>query len=118
GAGRRAGLLPRGRRLRAVLGGGEHADRPAGVRAALPTAPERDPRPAAQDVGIRRRLTGADSARGGAPRVAPRTGARQARSMPTRLDSVVIDTADPTALARWWSRTLGWPVTSEEAEEA
>jgi predicted enzyme related to lactoylglutathione lyase len=38
--------------------------------------------------------------------------------MPTRLDGVVIDTADPTALARWWSRTLGWPVTSEGAEEA
>jgi predicted enzyme related to lactoylglutathione lyase len=38
--------------------------------------------------------------------------------MPTRLDGVVIDTADPTALARWWSRTLGWPVTSEGAEDA
>ena len=36
--------------------------------------------------------------------------------MPTRLDSVVIDTADPTALARWWSQTLGWPVTSEGPE--
>jgi predicted enzyme related to lactoylglutathione lyase len=37
--------------------------------------------------------------------------------MPMQLDSVVVDTADPTALARWWSRTLGWPVTSEGAEE-
>ena len=28
--------------------------------------------------------------------------------MPTRLDSLVIDTADPPALAAWWSRALGW----------
>ena len=31
--------------------------------------------------------------------------------MPTHLDSVVVDTADPAALALWWSQALGWTVT-------
>ena len=31
--------------------------------------------------------------------------------MPTHLDSVVIDTADPAALARWWAQALGWTMT-------
>jgi hypothetical protein len=37
--------------------------------------------------------------------------------MPTRLESVVIDAADPSTLARFWSEALGWPVTFESPEE-
>lgn len=37
--------------------------------------------------------------------------------MPTRLASVVIDSADPAALGRWWAEALGWPITCEDAEE-
>lgn len=33
--------------------------------------------------------------------------------MPTRLVYVVVDAADPSGLARFWSAALGWPVTSE-----
>jgi predicted enzyme related to lactoylglutathione lyase len=29
----------------------------------------------------------------------------------TRLTTVVIDAADPGALAHWWSEAIGWPVT-------
>jgi hypothetical protein len=31
--------------------------------------------------------------------------------MATRLHSVVVDSRAPAALADWWSRALGWPVT-------
>jgi hypothetical protein len=31
--------------------------------------------------------------------------------MPTRLTSVVIDSADPATLARWWAAALSWEVT-------
>jgi hypothetical protein len=34
--------------------------------------------------------------------------------MPTRLVWVVVDAADPRALARWWAEALGWAVTAEE----
>lgn len=34
--------------------------------------------------------------------------------MSTRLHSVVIDSTDPAAIARWWSAALGWPITFEE----
>jgi predicted enzyme related to lactoylglutathione lyase len=37
--------------------------------------------------------------------------------MPTRLVWVVVDAADPRALARWWAEALGWAVTAEEPEE-
>jgi hypothetical protein len=37
--------------------------------------------------------------------------------MATRLWSVVIDTADPAALGRWWSDAVGWPVVLEEPDE-
>ena len=37
--------------------------------------------------------------------------------MPTRLDSVVVDAADPSALARFWATATGWPVTSTEPDE-
>lgn len=37
--------------------------------------------------------------------------------MPTRLHSVVIDAADPAALARFWSTATGWPITVEVADE-
>jgi hypothetical protein len=30
--------------------------------------------------------------------------------MPTRLTSVVIDSADPSTLARWWAAALGWEI--------
>ena len=38
--------------------------------------------------------------------------------MATRLVSLVIDAADPPALARFWASVLGWSVTSEDAEES
>lgn len=37
--------------------------------------------------------------------------------MPSRLHSVVIDAADPPALARFWSAATGWPVTRETPDE-
>jgi hypothetical protein len=37
--------------------------------------------------------------------------------MPTRLAHVVVDAADPPALARWWADALGWAVTEEEPSE-
>jgi predicted enzyme related to lactoylglutathione lyase len=37
--------------------------------------------------------------------------------MPTRLVWVVVDAADPTALARWWAEALGWAITAEEPDE-
>jgi hypothetical protein len=37
--------------------------------------------------------------------------------MPTRLEWVVVDAADPRALARWWADGLGWAVTAEEPQE-
>jgi glyoxalase superfamily protein len=37
--------------------------------------------------------------------------------MPTRLEYVVVDAADPRALARWWAEALGWAITVEEPEE-
>jgi hypothetical protein len=37
--------------------------------------------------------------------------------MPTRLVSVVFDSTDPAALARWWAEALGWHVTYEAADE-
>lgn len=38
--------------------------------------------------------------------------------VPTRLTSVVIDAADPSALARFWSTATGWPVTLDDPDEA
>lgn len=37
--------------------------------------------------------------------------------MSTHLASVVFDAADPAALARWWSESLGWPITFEADDE-
>lgn len=37
--------------------------------------------------------------------------------MPTRLDSVVIDAADPTGLGRFWSTATGWPIFRDEPDE-
>jgi Glyoxalase-like domain len=37
--------------------------------------------------------------------------------MPTRLVHVVVDAADPAALARWWAEALGWEITFEEPDE-
>jgi hypothetical protein len=37
--------------------------------------------------------------------------------MPTRLTSVVIDSADPSTLGRWWASALGWEVTFQNADE-
>jgi hypothetical protein len=37
--------------------------------------------------------------------------------MPTRLANLVIDAADPGALARFWSEALSWPITYEEPDE-
>jgi predicted enzyme related to lactoylglutathione lyase len=36
--------------------------------------------------------------------------------MPTRLMQVVVDTADPVALGRWWAEALGWAITWEEPD--
>ncbi|GAA3589577.1 VOC family protein [Kineosporia mesophila] len=38
--------------------------------------------------------------------------------MPTRLTDIVIDTPDPSSLARWWSEALGWRVTNESDDES
>jgi hypothetical protein len=37
--------------------------------------------------------------------------------MPTRLVHLVVDAADPSALARFWSAALDWPITLEEPDE-
>jgi hypothetical protein len=37
--------------------------------------------------------------------------------MPTRLTHIVVDAADPKALARFWSAALDWPVTFEDESE-
>jgi hypothetical protein len=37
--------------------------------------------------------------------------------MPTRLVSVVADTADGSALGRFWSALLGWPIAVDDPEE-
>lgn len=37
--------------------------------------------------------------------------------MPTRLDSLVIDTPDPAGLARWWSQALAWTATRTETPD-
>lgn len=37
--------------------------------------------------------------------------------MTTRLVSVVVDSADPALLGRWWAHTLGWTVTHESDDE-
>jgi predicted enzyme related to lactoylglutathione lyase len=38
--------------------------------------------------------------------------------MPTRLTSVVFDSADPPTLARWWAAALGWELAYEATEES
>jgi predicted enzyme related to lactoylglutathione lyase len=38
--------------------------------------------------------------------------------MPTRLTSVVFDSADPPTLARWWAAALGWELAYEAADES
>ena len=43
---------------------------------------------------------------------------RQTCPMPTRLTSVVIDSADPPTLARWWASALGWEVAHESGDES
>jgi predicted enzyme related to lactoylglutathione lyase len=37
--------------------------------------------------------------------------------MPTRLVQLVVDAADPRALAQFWSAALEWPVTVDEPDE-
>jgi catechol 2,3-dioxygenase-like lactoylglutathione lyase family enzyme len=37
--------------------------------------------------------------------------------MPVRLRHIVIDTRDLPALARFWTRALGWQVLSERERE-
>ena len=41
-------------------------------------------------------------------------------AMALRWYSIVIDSRDPEALARWWGETLGWPLVylSDEGDEA
>ena len=46
------------------------------------------------------------------------TGPGYGPKVPTRLTSVVIDAADPSALARFWSTATGWPVTLDVPDEA
>jgi len=38
--------------------------------------------------------------------------------MATRLTQIVIDSADPPALARWWAAALGWEISYEDDEES
>jgi len=44
-------------------------------------------------------------------------GLREEVTMASRLESVVVDTADPRGLARWWAEALGWAVTAEAPGE-
>jgi predicted enzyme related to lactoylglutathione lyase len=37
--------------------------------------------------------------------------------MPTRLVHIVMDAADPTRLARFWSAALAWPIVVEDADK-
>ena len=37
--------------------------------------------------------------------------------VPTRLVNLVVDAADPPALARFWSAALAWPITFEDPDE-
>jgi catechol 2,3-dioxygenase-like lactoylglutathione lyase family enzyme len=37
--------------------------------------------------------------------------------MPTRLVHLVVDSADPARLARFWAAALGWEVAAEEPDE-
>src|SRR5579862_5926232 len=39
-------------------------------------------------------------------------------AMATRLMHVTIDSADPSALARFWAAALGWEVTEEDQDGA
>jgi predicted enzyme related to lactoylglutathione lyase len=39
------------------------------------------------------------------------------RPMPSTFESLVVDAADPRALARFWSEVLAWPITAEDDEE-
>jgi len=38
--------------------------------------------------------------------------------MPTRLVEMAVDSADPSAQARFWAAALGWEVTDDEPDEA
>ena len=37
--------------------------------------------------------------------------------MASRLESLVVDAADPLALAGWWAEALGWVITVQEPGE-
>jgi hypothetical protein len=39
-------------------------------------------------------------------------------AMALRWYSIVIDSRDPAALARWWGETLAWPLVYESSDEA
>lgn len=39
-------------------------------------------------------------------------------TMPTRLTNLVIDSAEPPVLARWWSDVLGWRISYEDEHES
>ena len=67
---------------------------------------------------LRRGRAGLD---GQAPARIPRSGVTAlgyGPNVPTRLISVVVDAADPSALARFWSTATGWPVTLDGPDEA
>jgi hypothetical protein len=36
--------------------------------------------------------------------------------MPTRLDNIVVDSADPAALGRFWAELLDWPIETHDDE--
>lgn len=37
--------------------------------------------------------------------------------MAVRFSELIVDAADPPALARWWAEVLGWVVTEEDGED-
>lgn len=37
--------------------------------------------------------------------------------MPLQWEQVIVHSADPVALGRWWAEALGWVVDSESADE-
>ena len=74
-----------------------------------------------RDDGRTRLRRGRPGLDGQAPARFPRsglTGPGYGPNVPTRLISVVVDAADPAALARFWSTATGWPVTYETPDEA
>jgi len=51
------------------------------------------------------------------PKLRLRSRGWQVGGMPTRLVHLVVDAADPPALARFWAQALGWEIADEQPTE-